>query len=296
MSATPDQLHRFVFEHANVRGELIHLDRTLQDVLARRQYPDAVTRLLGEALAASGLLSSILKFRGSLILQLQGQGALPMLVASATHEQDLRGIARLAENAEAPATGTPLNAVCEQGYLAITIDPDDTDDRYQGIVPLETERLGEAVENYFSQSEQLPTRVWLACDGKQAAGLLMQRLPGDAGEDADAWNRAEHLAATITEQELLELGPREIIGRLFHEEDIRLFEPGRVRFNCHCSRERLAGVLQGFGYDEARSIIAEQGEIEASCEFCGHTYRFDSVDVEQLFSDGGIAPPDATQH
>ncbi|SEP13037.1 Hsp33 family molecular chaperone HslO [Aquisalimonas asiatica] len=296
MSATPDQLHRFVFEHANVRGELIHLDRTFQDVLARRQYPDAVTRLLGEALAASGLLSSILKFKGSLILQLQGQGALPMLVASASHEQDLRGIARLAEGVDAPGRDTPLNALCEQGYLAITIDPDDTDDRYQGIVPLETERLSEAVESYFSQSEQLPTRVWLACDGSQAAGLLMQRLPDDAGEDADAWNRAEHLAATITEQELLELGPREIIGRLFHEEDIRLFEPGRVRFNCHCSRERLAGLLQGFGYDEARSIVAEQGEIEATCEFCGHTYRFDSVDVEQLFSDGGIAPPDDTQH
>lgn len=295
MTLMPDTLNRFVFEHANVRGELIHLDRTLGDVLARRQYPDAITRVLGEALAASGLLSSILKFRGSLILQLQGEGALPMLVASASHDQDLRAIARHAEDA-APDPDVPLSSLCRKGYLAITIDPDDSDDRYQGIVPLETERLDQAVENYFSQSEQLPTRVWLACDGQQAAGLLMQRLPGDAGEDADAWNRAEHLAATITEQELLELGPREIVGRLFHEEDIRLFDPQPVRFGCHCSRNRVAGVIEGFGYEEAQGIIAEQGQVEAACEFCGTTYRFDAVDVEQLFSGGSIEPPDSTHH
>ena len=296
MPAAPDQLHRFVFEHANVRGELIHLDRTLQEVLARHQYPGVIIRVLGEALAAAGLLSSVLKFRGSLILQLQGEGTLPMLVASATHEQELRAVARHTEDAASIELDEPLNGMCKQGYLAITIDPTDSDDRYQGIVPLEAERLGEAVETYFTQSEQLPTRVWLACDGQQAAGLLMQRLPGDAGEDADAWNRAEHLAATITEGELLGLGPREIIGRLFHEEDIRLFEPEPVRFNCHCSRERVAAVLEGFGYEEAQGIVAEQGEIEAACEFCGATYRFDAVDVEQLFSGGSIDPPDNTQH
>ncbi len=293
MQPESDTLQRFVFEHANVRGELIQLDRTLSEVLGRRTYPDPVARLVGEALAAAGLLSSILKFKGSLILQIQGEGALRMLVASASHEQEVRAVARLGEE---EITDAPLRELCANGYLAITIDPDDSDDRYQGIVPLETERLNAAVEGYFDQSEQLPTRVWLACDGERAAGLLMQRLPGDAGEDADAWNRAEHLAATITEEELLQLGAREIIGRLFHEEDIRLFEPSRVRFHCHCSRERLAGVLQGLGYAEARDVLDEQGQIEATCEFCGTTYRFDPVDVEQLFSEGGIAPPGPTQH
>lgn len=293
MPSRPDTLHRFVFEHANVRGELIHLDQTLGEVLSRRSYPEAVTRLLGEALAAVGLLSSIVKFRGALILQMQGEGPVPMLVARASHEQELRGLARLEGE---PAPDAPLHALCSGGYLAITIDPDDSGNRYQGIVPLEAERLNAAVENYFAQSEQLPTRLWLACDGERAAGLLLQRLPGEAAEDADAWNRAEHLAATITEDELLQLGPEEVIRRLFHEEDIRLFPPDPVRFGCHCSRERLAGVLQGLGYAEARDILAEQGQIEAACEFCGTTYRFDAVDVEQLFSEGGIGPPDTTLH
>lgn len=293
MAPSSDSLHRFVFEHADVRGELIQLDRTLAEVLGRRSYPDPVARLVGEALAAAGLLSSILKFRGSLILQMQGEGAVPMLVASASHEQEMRAVARLGD---APVTDAPLRELCANGYLAITIDPDDSDDRYQGIVPLEAERLNAAVETYFSQSEQLPTRIWLACDGERAAGLLMQRLPGGSTADGDAWNRAEHLAGTITEQELLQLGVRELIGRLFHEEDIRLFAPTGVRFHCHCSRERLAGVLQGLGAREARDVLEEQGQIEATCEFCGTVYRFDAVDVEQLFSDGSSDPPGATQH
>ncbi|MFO7858341.1 MAG: Hsp33 family molecular chaperone HslO [Ectothiorhodospiraceae bacterium] len=294
MSGSGDTLHRFFFEHADVRGELIQIDQTLDEVLGRRSYPDAVNRLVGEALAAAGLLSAIIKFRGSLILQIQGgEGPLRMLVASANHEQTMRGLARLGDD---PVTDAPLHELCGGGYLAITIDPSDSDDRYQGIVPVESERLDAAVAEYFAQSEQLPTRVWLACDGERAAGLLLQRLPAGADSDPDAWERAGHLAATVTRDELLHLGPEAMLQRLFHEESIRLMPGSSVRFGCHCTRERLGGVLQGMGHAEMQALLAEQGHVEATCEFCGTVYRFDAVDVEQLFHEGGSEPPDDTRH
>lgn len=297
MTSSPDQLHRFIFEHANVRGELIHLDATFREVLARRAYPEPVAHLLGEAMAAAGLLSSIIKFQGTLILQMQGKGPITMAVASASHDQALRAVARHGESGDAVPEG-PLNALCTDGNLAITIDPDDSEERYQGIVSLDTERLAGAVDNYFSQSEQLPTRVFLACDGARAAGLLLQRLPGATeDEDQDAWNRAEQLASTIKGEELLDLDAQEVIRRLFHEEDIRLYPPQPMRFHCPCSRERIAAVLFSLGAEEAFSIIAEQGAIEAQCEFCGSSYEFDQMDVEELFSKGGEGtPPSETLH
>ncbi len=294
MSAQPDQQQRFLFEFANVRGELIHLDQTYLDVLTRRAYPEPVAHLMGEAMAAAGLLSSILKFKGSLILQMQGEGPITMLVANASHDQGMRAVARL-EDDDVPAG--PLAELCRNGYLAITIDPEGDLDRYQGIVSLDTPSLAEAVDNYFSQSEQLPTRIWLACDGQRAAGLLLQRLPGeDPHGDADAWNRAEQLASTITDQELLDLDSREVIRRLFHEETIRLFDPVPVRFHCSCSRARLAAAIEAMGREEAESILRDEGSIHAECDFCGQDYRFDAVDVEQLFNAGGSQPPGDTQH
>ncbi|MCH8503414.1 MAG: Hsp33 family molecular chaperone HslO [Ectothiorhodospiraceae bacterium] len=294
MQANPDQQQRFLFEHANVRGELIHLDNSYQEVLRRREYPDTVARLLGAAMAAAGLLSSTLKFKGSLILQMQGKGPITMLVASASDRQELRAVAR---HEEGELEDGELQALCRDGYLAITIDPEDTDARYQGIVSMNHASLAGAVDNYFSQSEQLPTRVWLACDGKRAAGLLLQRLPGeDEHGDPDAWGRAEHLASTIKPEELLDLDSREIIRRLFHEETIRLFDPVPVRFHCQCSRQRIASVLLAMGREEADSILEDEGRIQANCDFCGRSYTFDPVDVGQLFSEGGIEPPGRTQH
>ncbi len=293
MPAVADQVHRFLFEHANVRGELIHLDDSYREVLERRGYPEVVARLLGESMAAAGLLSSTIKFRGSLILQIQGKGPVTMAVASATHDRAVRAVARYGDS---DVRDAPLNRLCTDGYLAITIDPEETEDRYQGIVALDTESLSEAVDNYFAQSEQLPTRIWLACDGERAAGLLLQRVPGEPAGDDDAWNRAEHLAATITDTELLELPAEDILGRLFHQEEVRLFAPQPVHFHCQCSRERIANVLVSLGGDEARSIIEEQGAIEAECEFCGVGYTFDAVDVELLFSGDKQPPPSGAIH
>lgn len=294
MAADPDQRRRFIFEHANVRGELIHLDHSYQEVLRRHDYPAPVARLLGEAMAAAGLLAATVKFQGSLILQMQGAGPVTMAVASASHAGELRAVARHGEQDVAEGT---LPELCGEGHLAITIDPEESNDRYQGIVPLQSASLAEAVDGYFAQSEQLPTRIWLACDGESAAGLLLQRLPDAPNPDADAWDRAEHLAGTIRPEELLRLSIPDILRRLFHEEDVRLYAPEPMRFHCSCSRERVANALYSLGRDEAESILSEHQEIETRCDFCGQRYLFDAVDIEQLFSsEGDTSPPGRTRH
>src|SRR5690554_6686691 len=223
--STPDHLYRFIFEHENVRGEIAHLDDAYQAVLARGDYPPVLQRLLGQAMAAAALLASTIKFRGSLIMQVQGDGPLTLLVAQATSRGGLRALARWEGELDEQAD---VGELCRNGRLVITIDPDNGE-RYQGVMPLERGTLAGAIDFYFLTSEQLPTRVWLTADGTRAAGMLVQRLPGESG-DKDAWNRAEKLAETITDDELLQLSAPEIIHRLYHEEDIRLFDPSPFHF------------------------------------------------------------------
>lgn len=290
--SSPDHLYRFVFEHANVRGEIVQLDDAYRAVLARREYPPQLQTLVGEALAAAALLTATLKFRGSLSLQAQGQGPLTLLLVQAGSDGGLRALARWKEGLE---PGQGLAAMCKDGYLAITIEPEEGRDRYQGIVGLESGSLSSALDKYFRESEQLPTRVWLTADGARAAGMLVQRLPGE-DSDEDAWNRAEILAETITPEELLTLSAPQILQRLYHEEDIRLFDPSPFRFQCTCSRERISGMLRALGNDEVEKILAEQGQVEVSCDFCGQPYRFDAVDVMQLFSADDSPPVPPTRH
>lgn len=287
-----DILQRFVLERTNVRGELVHLDATWRAVLERQNYPAAVRDLLGEAMAAAGLLAATVKTRGSLILQVQSDGPVRLLVTQAESARTLRGMAHW--KGDVPAK--PFDHMVGHGRLAITLDPGLGRERYQGVVPLEGHStLSEALEDYFARSEQLPTRLWLAADGARAAGMLLQALPG-AEPDPDAWERALHLGATLTAEELLDLPPREILRRLFHEEDVRVFDPEPMSFRCSCSRQRIAGVLRGLGYDEVRSILDEEGLVESHCQFCNQRYVFDSVDVEELFAaaDQPDVPP--TRH
>lgn len=293
--STPDHLYRFLFERANVRGQIVHLEDAYQGVIQRRDYPPVLRNLLGHAMAAAALLSTTIKFRGSLSLQVQGKGdqqGLTLLVVQATSQGGLRALARW--EGEVP-TEAALGELCPDGYLAITIDPDEGES-YQGIVALDGGSLAQALDNYFENSEQLSTRVWLAADAERAAGMLIQRLPGES-VDEDAWNRAELLAETITEDELLQLNAPDIIHRLFHEEDIRLFDPSPFQFQCTCSRERVSGVLFSLGQDEVRDILQEQGQVEVHCDFCNEGYRYDAVDVEQIFLPGDTTPDvPTTQH
>ena len=289
--SSPDRLYRFLFEHSNVRGEIVQLDDTYRTVLARRSYPPLLRQLIGQALAATALLTATLKFKGSLSLQLQGKGPLTLLLVQAASDGGLRALAQWQDDLPAE---DDLLAACQSGHLAITIEPEQGD-RYQGIVELEAAGLAAALDKYFRDSEQLSTRVWLVADGNRAAGMLIQRLPGE-DVDADAWNRVEILSRTITPAELLELSAPQIITRLFHEEDVRLFDPLPFRFQCSCSEERIGNMLRSLGADEVGEIIAEQGRVEVICEFCGLPYHFDRVDVEQLFVAAGMTAASPTRH
>lgn len=275
-----DNLQRFVFEDAPIRGEIVRLDATYRAVLDRREYPPVVRDVLGELMAASALLASTLKFEGKLIMQIQGDGPVKLLMAECTESGTMRALAQW----EGEVNPAPLEELVGGGKFVMTIDPQNSRERYQGVVELAGGSVAAALEHYFSQSEQLETRLWLAADRQQAAGMLLQKLPDAPLEDADAWARAVHLGSTLTRLELLSLPVREILRRLYHEEDIRLFARQPLSFRCSCSRERVEAVLRMLGQGEVDSILEERGNVDVDCEFCGAHYEFDTVDAAQLFA------------
>ncbi len=285
-----DVLSRFVFEHAPVRGEIVHLDASFRAILERRVYPEPVRTILGEFMAAAALLAATLKFEGRLILQIQGGGPLTLLVVECTSDHTLRAVAHWQGE-----VGPSLEQSVGDGRLVITVEPRKGEERYQGIVNLAGATVAEAVERYYAQSEQVETRVWLACDDTRAAGLLLQRLPG-ASEDTDLWPRAIELTSTLTHSELLTLPPAEVLRRLYHEEDIRLFSPAVLSFRCSCSRERVEAVLHMLGREDINNLLAEQGSVSVDCEFCGKHYAFDAVDVEQVFVTSPVSSAPAQKH
>lgn len=286
--AESDTLQRFVFEHAPIRGEIVHLNATFRAVRERREYPSTVSGLLGEMMAAAALLTASVKFDGRLIMQVRGNGPVRLLVVECSSERTLRATAQW-RGEVAPQS---LGELVGDGQLVITIDPTKGGERYQGIVSLEGHTVSAALERYFQRSEQLETRLWLACDQEQAVGMLLQRLPGEM-EDADLWNRAVELGSTLTRDELLNLPVREMLRRLNHEEDLRLFSGAPVSFRCSCSRERVERVLRMLGADETRGIIQERGAVDVDCEFCGRHFRFDAVDIEQLLAGPTLISPPA---
>jgi molecular chaperone Hsp33 len=294
MTAPGDLLHRFLFERLPVRGHLVRLDASWRAAIEHHAYPGVVTAALGEAMAASALMAGALKFEGRLSLQFEGPGPVRLILAQCTHRHAIRGVARHDElAAQAAADG----GLFGDGQLAVTIEQAEGGERYQGVVPIESARLAGNLEAYFERSEQLPSRLMLSATRDRAAGLLLQRVAlGDAGAGAgkaeadDAWQRIGLLAATVSPRELLDLPCRELLRRLFPEDDIRLFEGAPVFFQCTCSRERVAGILQALGGAEVHALLEERGEVEVRCEFCNRAWRFDAVDVAGLFSPGDLRP------
>jgi molecular chaperone Hsp33 len=275
-----------------VRGEIAHLDATWRAVLERHEFPESLRTAMGELMAAAALLSATIKFTGSLIMQVQGTGPVKLIVVECTSEQTMRATAKW--DGELP-TGS-FRELVGDGRFVITIAPADVKQTYQGIVALEGDSVAAVLEHYMATSEQLDTRLWLASDDLQAAGMLVQRLPGAAGADPDAWNRAVKLSQTVTTQELLKLPARQIIRRLYHAEDIRVFEPRVVSFRCSCSRERVVNMLRLLGREEVKSILEERGAVEVNCEFCNRHYSFDPVDAEQVFAAEVVTRVRSTRH
>jgi molecular chaperone Hsp33 len=313
-----DELHKFIFDGLPVRGMLVRLTTSWREVLARREaaggYPEPVRSMLGEMAAAATLMQANIKFNGSLILQVFGDGPVKLAVAEARSDLSFRTTAKVVGEVPPGARVEALLNVHGQGRCAITLDPQDRlpgQQPYQGVVPLHGDQreplqaLSQVLEHYMLQSEQLDTRLVLAANDQVAAGLLIQRLPvqGEknlsgvnvANEDAigqtEDFNRIAHLAATLTPEELLTLDAETVLRRLFWEEPVRRFEPLQPRFACSCSRERVRGMLAGLGREESDDILAERGQIEIGCDFCGQQYHFDAVDVGEMFTPGRDQPP-----
>jgi len=295
MMKNPDQdlLHRFLFENTPIRGNTVHLNNTYNIALQHTDYPPILKNALGELMAAAALLAATLKLEnGALILQIQGKGPLNLLVVECSADLEMRATAKW----EGEITELSFKDLVGNGHFVITLDPKDGGQTYQGIVPVEGVSISQILENYMQRSEQIETRIWLACDHQSAAGMLLQKLPDLPEQDADAWARTGFLAETVTNEELITLPTERLLTRLFHEEDLRLFDPKNIVFKCTCSRSNVSNMLKMLGAEEVESIIAERGKIEVNCDFCNASYVFDKVDAEQLFAADITPPVSKTKH
>ncbi|MEP6609473.1 MAG: Hsp33 family molecular chaperone HslO [Burkholderiaceae bacterium] len=289
-----DQLLKFVFAGVRARGGIVQLRTSWREMSVHHRYPTAVMRVLGEMVAAAALLATSIKFNGTLVMQIYGDGPLQLLVVECQPDLALRATAKVRDEpiADDIALRELLNRG-SRGRFSITLDPKDPmpgQQPYQGIVPLEGSRVAEILQTYMRQSEQLETRLWLDSNKDTVGGLLLQRLP-DAGTakaaaDDDAWASLTALAQTVMSNELLTVAPDVLLHRLFWQQSLEHYPPLTPRFECTCSRQRTGRMLFSLGQEEVDSIIAEQGSVSVTCEFCGQTYLFDPVDTAHLFARG----------
>uniref|UniRef100_UPI00404851BA Hsp33 family molecular chaperone HslO n=1 Tax=Polynucleobacter sp. TaxID=2029855 RepID=UPI00404851BA len=305
---SPDSLQIFVFDGAPVRGEIVNIRDSWQAILARKDYPPAVKKLLGDLVAAGVLLCGTLKFNGSMIIQAQGNGAVRLLVLECNEHLVIRATAKLNEDIDLSTLPDDANLSDlinpdGQGRLVITLDPADRkpgQNPYQGIVALSDDgkpvkTIAEAITLYMRDSEQLETRLWLASDDDSCGGLLLQRLPNMGGQlkmddemAAEGWSRLQMLSDTVTDEELLSLEPKVLMNRLYLDESahhgVRSFDERPIKFGCRCSRIKVADMLKMLGEEEVNSILLEKDSVETNCDFCGQVYIFDAVDCKQIFA------------
>jgi len=291
-----DFQQRFLFDHFPIRGELVHLNQSWLEIIKRHSYPESIQNLLGEMAAAAVLLSATLKFNGSLHLQIRGNGPLSLAVMESTSERTVRGLAHWNGDVE----NCDFDQLVGDATLVVTLESG-AGERYQGIVDLSAGSLALALENYMLRSQQIDTRLWLSTGNSQVSGMILQKMPDFNemihDEDyADAWPRITQLADTVRRNELSNLDFSNLLHRLFHEEDVRVFEKLPVSFRCHCSRERVRGMLKMLGYAEVSDILQNENKVKVNCEFCNQRYVFDSVDVEELFASDVPAEASTTRH
>jgi molecular chaperone Hsp33 len=311
-----DTLQKFIFDNAAVRGELVEISNAWREIQSRHDYPPAVRAMLGEMVAAAALLSANLKFNGSIVMQIHGDGPVKLLVVDCDADLRLRATAKLRDGAVVAddATVTEMLNQSGKGRFVITLDPKDKmpgQQPYQGVVPLDGDDIATIIENYMLRSEQMDTKLWLAADDQVARGLLLQRLPRNSAiegqveqaseeEDQETWTRAVMLGQTLKQPELLTTDVETLLKRLFWEETIRVFDPLHPVFHCTCSREKVGNMLRMLGREEVESALHDLGELGINCDFCGKHYGFDAVDVVQLFAAeipaDAVTPPSTMKH
>ena len=296
---TIDSLSPFLFENTAIRGNTVQLNNTYNQSLKYHNYPLILRVMIGELMAASALLSATLKMDGALILQIQGKGALKLLVVECSSNLEMRATATWDGDLDNGFFGDIKDAdfkkLIGDGHCMITLNPTEGE-AYQGIVPIEGDSIAAMLENYMLRSQQIDTKLYLECDGKKAAGMLLQKLPNQLEIDIDAWNRMTTLANTVTADELISLPAETLLTRLFAEEDVRLFEPRSTQFKCSCKRESVATMLRMLGQAEVDSVLAEQGKVEVNCDFCNKHYAFDAVDAAALFVSDPVIKTSNAQH
>ncbi|MFD2165447.1 Hsp33 family molecular chaperone HslO [Thalassotalea euphylliae] len=274
--STQDVLNRYLFDGKHARGELVQIQQAYQEITANHDYPEGVKTLLGELLSATCLLTATLKFEGEIAVQLQGGTDAPLnyMAINGDHQQNMRGVAKLHESTDAKG----LKALIGNGIMVITIRPN-KGEPYQGVVALEKPTLAECLANYFETSDQIPTSIWLFTDAanNQTAGALVQLLPDsdDKAQQLSDYDHLRHLTATIKAEEIFDLPAEDLLHRLYHEEEVRVFDPQQVTYRCSCSEEKCLSAISQLGPDELKSIIAEQGAVSMTCDYCLTTYSFD---------------------
>ena len=285
---TQDFLNRYLFDGVSVRGELVQLGDTYQQIISSTDYPAPIKTLLGELLVATSLLTATLKFEGSITVQVQGDGPVSLAVINGDQNQKLRGVARWEGDIKDDST---IHDLMGKGYMVITILPT-KGERYQGVVGLEGETMAECLEAYFRNSEQLKTRIWLRTgefEGQpKAAGMLLQVMPDGQGSEGD-FEHLETITDTVKDDELFSLDAQDLLYRLYHQEEVKVFEPQAVSFECSCSRERSGSAVISLHPDEIEKILAEDGKVSLHCDYCGTDYDFDSIDIAALRENAGKA-------
>lgn len=278
-----DLLHRYTFDQLDVRGELVQIEQTYQEMISGHEYPVAVQKLLGELLVATCLLTATLKFEGDIAVQLQGDGPVKYAVINGDDQQNMRGIARL----QSEVTGSTIKDLIGNGVMVLTITPN-KGERYQGIVPLEHETLAQCLEAYFAQSEQLQTRLWFATDttagSEKASGLLLQVLPVNKAKSIEDFTHLEALSNTIKDEELLTLDATTVLTRLYHEDNPRVYEPQPIHFKCGCTRDKTITALVNVGQQTLLDDASANGEVKISCHYCLKDYIFNEQDIKSIFN------------
>lgn len=274
-------VQRFLFKELNIRGQHIQLQESWQEMIKDRHYPACITKLLGELTAISVLLANGMKHKGRITMQIQGSGPISLLVVDVTHDLKIRGVAKTNKDI---TTENSLDELFGDGQILMTLENTQTEHHFQSYVPREGNSVAEAFETYLSQSEQLPSKIWLAADENSIGGVLIQKMPETDGHDEDGWQRIMQLATTVKDEELTSLASEELLHRLFHEELLELFAADNVVYECPQDKERVTNMLLSLGEEEVRKVLAEQGEIVIHNEMCNYHIRFNKDDIDALFA------------